>query len=51
MPRYYVVIERYAEKHLQKIDRKMIPVLRNAILDLGNNPRPHGYEKLKGIEA
>lgn len=51
MPPYNVVIERYAEKQLQKIDRKMIPVLKDAILDLGNNPRPQGYEKLKGIDA
>ena len=51
MPRYNVVIERYAEKQLQKINRKMIPVLKKAILELGDNPRPHGYEKLKGVEA
>ena len=30
---------------------KMIPVLKKSILALGDNPRPHGYEKLKGIEA
>ena len=38
MPRYNVVIERYAEKQLQKINRKMIPVLKKAILELGDNP-------------
>lgn len=29
----------------------MIPVLKKSILELGDNPRPHGYEKLKGVEA
>jgi mRNA interferase RelE/StbE len=51
MPLYKVVIERYAQKQLEKIDRKMIPVIKAAVLDLANNPRPHGYEKLKGNNA
>ena len=51
MPLYKVVIERYAQKQLEKIDRKMIPVIKAAVLDLAIDPRPQGYEKLKGINA
>ena len=51
MPQYKTVLERYAQKQLEKIDRKMIPAIKTAVFDLANNPRPHGYEKLKGLEA
>jgi len=34
-----------------KLDRKIIPVIKNAIAGLGENPRPKGYKKLKGEEA
>jgi mRNA interferase RelE/StbE len=29
----------------------MIPVIKTAVLDLANDPRPHGHEKLKGVNA
>jgi mRNA interferase RelE/StbE len=48
---YSVVVERYALKQLIKLDKKIIPVLKSAIAQLAENPRPHGYKKLKGEEA
>jgi mRNA interferase RelE/StbE len=51
MPVYNVVFERQAIKQLQKIDRKMIPAIKDAVLGLASNPRPQGYEKLKGTDA
>ncbi len=48
---YTIVVERYAQKQLFKLDKKIIPVLKSAIAMLADNPRPHGYKKLKGEEA
>ena len=49
--KYNVFIERYAQKQILKLDRKIIPLIKNAIADLSLNPRPVGYKKLKGEEA
>jgi mRNA interferase RelE/StbE len=49
--RYTVLIERYAQKQILKLDRKAIPVIKTAIAGLANNPRPFGYKKLKGEDA
>jgi len=49
--KYTVLIERYAQKQIAKIDKKLIPVIKNAIAELADNPRPYGYKKLKGEEA
>ena len=48
---YKVVVERSAQKQLSKIAPAFIPAIKKAIIDLGNNPRPHGYKKLKGVDA
>ena len=48
---YAVFIERYAQKQIAKLDKKIIPVVKEAIAELALNPRPHGYKKLKGEEA
>jgi mRNA interferase RelE/StbE len=49
--KYTVFIERYAQKQILKLDRKVIHVIKNAISNLTDNPRPPGYKKLKGEEA
>jgi len=49
--KYIVLIERYAQKQILKLDKKIIPVIKAAIAELANNPRPFGYKKLKGEDA
>ncbi|MEI6049440.1 MAG: type II toxin-antitoxin system RelE/ParE family toxin [Bacteroidota bacterium] len=49
--KYNILIERYAQKQILKLDRKIIPVVKTAIAGLADNPRPFGYKKLKGEEA
>jgi mRNA interferase RelE/StbE len=49
--KYTVLIERYALKQIMKLDKKIIPVIKAAIFDLSDNPRPFGYKKLKGEDA
>ena len=49
--KYSILIERYAQKQILKLDKKAIPVIKNAILSLANNPRPIGCKKLKGEDA
>jgi mRNA-degrading endonuclease RelE of RelBE toxin-antitoxin system len=44
--KYSILIERYAQKQIMKLDKKMIPVIKTAIADLADNPRPNGYKKL-----
>lgn len=48
---YTVFVERYAQKQIINLDRKIIPAIKNAIAGLAENPRPQGYKKLKGEEA
>ena len=48
---YAVFIEPYAQKQLRKLDRKAIPLIKEAIAGLALNPRSFGYKKLKGEEA
>ena len=48
---YTVFIERYAQKQIAKLDKKILPIVKDAIAGLAFNPRPHGYKKLKGEEA
>lgn len=48
---YTVFVERYVQKQIMKLDRKIIPAIKNAIAGLAENPRPKGYKKLKGEEA
>jgi len=49
--KYIVLIERYAQKQIMKLDKKIIPIIKLAIADLTDNPRPYGYKKLKGEDA
>ena len=49
--KYTILVERYAQKQIMKLDKKLIPVIKAAIADLANNPRPYGYKKLKWEEA
>ena len=49
--KYTVLIERYAQKQIMKLDKKIILVIKSAIAPLADNPRPHGYKKLKGEDA
>ena len=49
--KYTVLIERYAQKRLLKLDKKVLPLLKAAIAGLAENPRPSGCLKLKGEEA
>jgi len=49
--KYPILVERYAQKQIMKLDRKVIPVIKMAISDLANNPRPPGHIKLNGEEA
>jgi mRNA interferase RelE/StbE len=48
---FTILIERYAQKQILKLDKKVIPVIKTAIAGLANNPRPYGYKKLKGEDA
>lgn len=48
---YSVVISEYALKQLKKLDKSMIPKIKEAISALQENPRPFGYKKLKGEDA
>ncbi|MCX6152722.1 MAG: type II toxin-antitoxin system RelE/ParE family toxin [Candidatus Kapabacteria bacterium] len=47
---YEIYIERNAEKELNALNSPIFDRIRDAILDLANNPRPFGYRKLKGLE-
>lgn len=48
---YSVQIERKAQKKLAKVPIPYYTILKTAILNLGNNPRPKGYKRLKGRHA
>ncbi len=48
---YKVQIERKVQKKLSKIPAPYYTTIKTAILNLGDNPRPHGYKKLKGMDA
>jgi mRNA interferase RelE/StbE len=49
--KYIVLIERYAQKQIMKLEKKIIPVIKASIANLAENPRPYGYKKLKGEDA
>ena len=48
---YKVLIEKNAQRQLEKIPEPDYTRVKEAILDLANNPRPHGCKKLKGREG
>jgi hypothetical protein len=39
--KYTVLIERYAQKQIMKPDKKIIPVIKAAIANLTDDPRPY----------
>jgi mRNA interferase RelE/StbE len=49
--KYTVLIERYAQKQIMKLDKKAISPIKTAIAGFADNPRPYGYKKLKGENA
>lgn len=49
--KYEVRIERKALKKLAKISNPYYSNIKTAILELGNDPKPQGYKKLKGRDA
>jgi mRNA interferase RelE/StbE len=49
--KYTVLVERYAQKQLLKLDKKVIPTIKMAIAGLAEDPRPLGYIKLRGEDA
>jgi mRNA interferase RelE/StbE len=46
--KYSIVLSKRAEKQLDKLSDKIVQPVTDKIADLGNNPRPAGYKKLKG---
>ncbi len=51
MPNYIVVLSKKAEKALDKLSDNIAAPILEAINDLEENPRPHGYKKLKGTKG
>ncbi|MEX2335671.1 MAG: type II toxin-antitoxin system RelE/ParE family toxin [Fulvivirga sp.] len=48
---YKVRVERKAQKKLARIPEPYYSNIKAAILDLGSDPRPLGYKKLKGRDG
>ena len=48
---YTILVERYAQKQLMKMNMAAISAIREAIASLAVNPRPTGCKKLKGEPA
>jgi mRNA interferase RelE/StbE len=51
MKTYKVRLERKAQKNLTKVPEPYYSNIKTALLDLGKNPRPPGFIKLKGRDA
>ena len=51
MPSYTVVLSKKAEKQLNMLSDNIAEPIIDAITDLEENPRPHGYKKLKGRDG
>lgn len=49
--KYAILVERYAQKQLLKLDKKVIPTIKTVIAGLAEDPRPQGFIKLKGEDA
>jgi mRNA interferase RelE/StbE len=48
MAKYTITISKTAQKQLDKLTDAIANPIIKAITDLADNPRPHGYKKLKG---
>ncbi|OFY69313.1 MAG: plasmid stabilization protein [Bacteroidetes bacterium RIFCSPLOWO2_12_FULL_37_12] len=51
MPKYTAVLSKKAQKQLDKFSDNIAEPILGAIADLEENPRPHGYKKLKGRDG
>ena len=51
MFKYTVVLSKNAQKQLDKLSNQIANPIINAIIELENNPRPHGFKKLKGRDG
>ncbi len=51
MPTYKIVLTKTAQKQLDKLPDPIANSLIKVIQQLANNPRPHGYIKLKGRDG
>ena len=51
MQKYCVTLTKTAKKQLDKLSDQIAEPLLKAISNLGDNPRPAGYKKLKGRNA
>jgi mRNA interferase RelE/StbE len=51
MPKYTVSLTKRAEKQLDKLSENVATPILRAIGALADNPRPHGYKKLKGRDG
>jgi mRNA interferase RelE/StbE len=51
MPEYIIVLSKNAQKRLDKLSDAVANPILAAIAELGKNPRPHGYIKLKGRDG
>ncbi|MBC7589323.1 MAG: type II toxin-antitoxin system RelE/ParE family toxin [Chitinophagaceae bacterium] len=48
MAKYTITLTKQAEKQLDKLEDNIAKPILKAIANLADNPRPHGYLKLKG---
>ncbi len=48
---YQIQIRKSAQKQLDKLPDEVADILLDAIEALADNPRPHGYIKLKGSDG
>jgi len=51
MAAYHITISKSAQKRLDKLSDAIAGRLITAIYALADDPRPHGYKKLKGRDA
>jgi mRNA interferase RelE/StbE len=51
MPKYELFISKSAQKQLDKLTDNIAAPLIEAIQHLAENPRPHGYKKLKARDG
>ena len=51
MPEYTIVLSKKAQKQLDKLNDVNVAPILSAISELGINPRPMGYIKLKAREG
>ena len=50
MYEYRITFARTARKELEKLEVEIVTRIWDSILQLGNEPKPEGVKKLKGVE-